>query len=565
MSPVAALLRLTRFSARYVILCLLFSIFVFVVCPVLLGLATQAFFNALSERHAGSTALLAVVAIVVIQVGSAMASPAFGNPWSPMQQKAHVLLRRNLFAAILRLHGRHETSTSAGDAVSRFRDDPELIADTLDALCDLIGRSLFVVIAGIVMWQIDPTMTLVLALPLAICSAFTRMMSGRIRALRSASRASTGELTSFLGDLMSAQLAVKVAGAGNHVIARLDRLGDERRRMEVRDTVFNTLLEAVNLNVGNIGTGLVLLLGAGAMSRGTFTVGDLALFVVYLDAVGWYPDEISRLIGGLKQAEVSLSRMAGIVPGLPVQELTRPAAVYIKGGGPHIPVPPPVEPLEALEIRGLTYNHSGVECGIADISFTVQPGSMTVVTGMVGAGKSTLLRVLLGHLPADAGEIWWNGRLVEDRASFFVPPRSAYTPQVPRLFSETIRENALLGWRADQAELETAVGAAILGADVTRLEHGIDTLIGPRGVKLSGGQVQRLAAARMFVRHPQLLVIDDLSSSLDAHTEAALWDQLFARLGKEAYLVVSHRPAVLRRADQVLVMAHGRIEEMRGG
>jgi ABC-type multidrug transport system fused ATPase/permease subunit len=210
-------------------------------------------------------------------------------------------------------------------------------------------------------------------------------------------------------------------------------------------------------------------------------------------------------------------------------------------------------------VRGLTYGHPGSAGGIADVSFVLERGSFTVITGRIGAGKTTLLQVLLGLLPCEAGEILWNGRPVGDPGTFFVPPRSAYTPQVPRLFSETLRENLLLGWPHDGALLDAALHAAVLEPDVAALDRGLDTPVGTRGVKLSGGQVQRTAAARMFVRAAELLVLDDLSSALDAETEAELWRRLFARGRDLTVLAVSHRPTALRRADQVLVMENGRL------
>ena len=171
-----------------------------------------------------------------------------------------------------------------------------------------------------------------------------------------------------------------------------------------------------------------------------------------------------------------------------------------------------------------------------------------MITGRIGSGKTTLLRALLGLAQREAGEIQWNGQTVGDPASFFVPPRSAYVAQVPRLFSETLRDNVLLGLPQHTVELNEAIRLGVMERDVAELENGVDTVIGPRGVKLSGGQAQRTAAARALVREPELLVIDDLSSALDVETEQELWDRLFERR-ELTYLAVSHRHAVLRRAD----------------
>lgn len=205
--------------------------------------------------------------------------------------------------------------------------------------------------------------------------------------------------------------------------------------------------------------------------------------------------------------------------------------------------------------------------GINQISLTVEPGSFTVITGRIGSGKTTFLRVLQGLLPKASGTIEWNGQAVQDPATFFVPPRTAYTPQAPRLMSATLRENLLLGMVADDSRIQAAIHQAVLEEDLAEMTDGLDTLIGTQGVRLSGGQAQRSAAARMFLRQPQLLIVDDLSSALDVNTEQLIWERLFALTSVEARerptcLVVSHRRPALKRADQILVLKDGRVEDV---
>ena len=165
----------------------------------------------------------------------------------------------------------------------------------------------------------------------------------------------------------------------------------------------------------------------------------------------------------------------------------------------------------------------------------------------------------MGLLPIDGGKIQWNGERVDDLAAFCVPPRVAYTPQVPVLLSETLRENVLLGLPDAPNRMAGAVRSAVLERDISELPNGLDTLIGVRGMKLSGGQAQRTAAARMFFRDAELLILDDISSALDVETEKLLWQRMFDEGVQNTCLVVSHRRAVLERADQILVMEDGRL------
>jgi ATP-binding cassette subfamily B protein len=318
--------------------------------------------------------------------------------------------------------------------------------------------------------------------------------------------------------------------------------------------------------MANIGTGIVLLASAASMQAGTFTVGDLAIFIYYLGFVSEFTTVIGEKIAWYKQVGVSIGRMNHLMQGAPNGELVRHAPVYLHGELP-IPEDAPktlADRLETLEVKNLSYHHVGTPKGVREVSFFLPRNSFTVITGRIGSGKTTLLRALLGLLPAQQGEILWNGQPVADPTEFFTPPRCAYTPQTPALFSETLRDNILMGLSGDDTLLEDAIRLAVLEPDLVEMPNGLDTLVGAKGVKLSGGQRQRAAAARAFVRQPELLVFDDISSALDVDTERTLWERV-AGLGKigvsqATILAVSHRRPALRRADQIIVLKDGRVD-----
>jgi len=301
---------------------------------------------------------------------------------------------------------------------------------------------------------------------------------------------------------------------------------------------------------------------ARSFGQGGLTVGDLGLFAAYATVIAELPKWVGRYLVFHRQADVSVDRLAELLPEPDRRAVVARTRTYLRHGPP--PLAAPDRPradvaLRELRADGLTVSHPGTGRGIAGVDLVVRRGELVVVTGPVGSGKSTLLRALLGLVGADAGTILWNGTVVPDPSTAMVPPRTAYLPQVPRLFSEPLADTVLLGEHA--GDLDHMLWLTCLDEDLATMPDGPATLIGPRGLRLSGGQIQRAGAARALARRPELLVVDDLSSALDVDTEARVWDRV-AGGGFETALLVSHRPHVLERADRVIVLAEGRVAEV---
>lgn len=539
-----------------------FSIVMLFVTGLVPGFVAQQFFNQLAEGGTPDllwlTALLVMSALgrITFLVGCQLTN-------APFMLSSESLMQKNMFRRILSLPAARALPDSPGEAVSRFRDDTSGVTEAMITLNDFIASTVFAVIAFTIMASINLMITIGVFLPLSVVGLIANLAMRRIEIYRKANREATGKVTGFLGEVFGAVQAVQVAGADESVNAQFRKLNNTRLHMAVRDRVFDQLLHSIFWNAVNFGLGFILLFSAQAMQDGSFTVGDFALFAYFL---GWITDFTSLfgvIVARYKQAGVSFARMIRLLGGARPETLVESGPVYLSGPYPDLPGVPPhaAGKLDTLEVVGLTYLHPDSTRGVRELSFRLERGSFTVITGRIGSGKTTLVQVLLGLLPPSAGTILWNGEPVSNPASFFVPPQTAYTPQVPRLFSDTLGNNILMGLPEEGVDLAQALHLAVMGPDIAGMPDGLDSLVGSRGVRLSGGQVQRTAAARMFVRGPDLLVFDDLSSALDVETEATLWERVFAR-PDATVLAVSHRRAALRRADTIIVLKDGALEAM---
>ncbi|MDQ3656341.1 MAG: ABC transporter ATP-binding protein/permease [Chloroflexota bacterium] len=530
------------------------------ILPLVPGLIIQRFFNDLSDNAAAGANSWTFLGLLVAVGVARSISMLIGASEPIYHAVVGALLRKNVFQRILTHPGARSVPVSSGEAVSRFRDDVNAIGMFLSWSFDPIGQTTMLVLSLVILIRIDPLLTIGVFLPLLAIVALVSQMGKRIERFRKANQEAIGNVTGLLGDAFGAVGAVKATGAEGRVVDHFRTVNNARRKATLNDTVFNEFLHSVSTNLANIGTGLILLLAAGKIRDGAFTVGDFALFVSYLSGLAVAAGFVGQYLTQWRQIGVSVDRLTALMQDVPATDLTRHSPVYLHGPFPDLPRTPSIgdDALQSLEVEGLTYHYPETGRGIDDVSFTLPRGSMTVITGRIGAGKTTLVRTLLGLLLPNAGEIRWNDRAIASPDTFFVPPRSAYTPQSPRLFSESLRNNILLGLPEDAIDLPGALHAAVMERDIDTLEDGLETMIGVRGVKLSGGQVQRSATARMFIRPAELYVFDDLSSALDVDTERILWERLFERPGVTS-LVVSHRRPALQRADRIIVLDGGRV------
>lgn len=517
------------------------------------------------QLEAGGTIQIRLIALMLFSSEMIGCLGVYGIMRSngPFWNYTMVLLRKNMLSHILKRPGASALPDSPGEAISRFRGDVFELPLFALWLNDFWGVLCMTIIALVFMIRISPVITLFAIFPVLLIGFISNFATNRIGKYRKESRAAAGRVTGFIGEIFGSVQAVKSSTSEKSIIRQFVKLNETRKKLSIRDRLFNEILHSLFHNSANLGVGVMLIFTGRAIRNGDFSVGSLVLFVFFLEFITEFTTFTGLLAARYKQIGISVERMCRLMNGSKDRNaLIRHSKVYIRDNVPPIAevVRTEKDILNNLSVVDLNFRYPDSVKGIENICFELKRGSFTVIAGRVGSGKTTLLRTLQGLLPKDGGNIYWNSEEVIKADDFFIPPRSAYTSQIPKLFSDSIRNNILMGRSYSDSQIMTAAETAIFDYDLGLMDEGLDTEIGTKGVQISGGQKQRTAATRMFVRKPELYIFDDLSSALDVNTEMQLWDKVFDG-GESTCLAVSNRKTALTRADKIIVLKDGKIEK----
>ncbi len=551
---------LIRYEWKAFIMTFLVSM-LFFVTPLGIALIIREIFNILSGEAVFTFDIWTLIWLLplayVIQLVTDVLFSIIANKFTLRNQ---ILLRKNMIRGVFQQPGANALEKSPGEAISRFRGDNESIVWFTLLISDISAYFVFAVISFILMVNINSTITYIVFIPFLFVVSLIVLADRVIVRFNDANRKAAGRVTGAVGESFNAIQSIKIASAEKHVINHFQKLNEERRIAAVKDSTLQAMLRSLGRIVVTITTGVILYVAAAEMNQRRFTIGDFTLFIFLL---GWLTDFIyyvGEFLAWFQRNRVSFSRILKITQGpsgSPSQDfLLEKGELYVKKTYPEVFPLEGVEEFRNLRTENLSYTYPDTQEGIFNINLNIKRGTLNVIVGRVGSGKSTLLKSILGLLPAD-GKVFWNEKQV-DPSTYLRPPRISYTSQVPSLFSDSVKENILWGLPDEESLLQRATDLAVVREEIMDFEEGYNTKVGPKGVRLSGGQKHRIAAARMFARDPQLYIFDDLSSALDVKTEEQLWDKLFKDTTK-TFLVTSHRKFVLNRADTIFVIKEGRL------
>ncbi len=481
-------------------------------------------------------------------------------------------LRSDLFGHLMTLSPAYYREHPTGDVMSRLTNDVQTVRAMWGAgLLNLANAVIaFVTVLGRMLWA-DPIVTLWAILPFPLIYIVGQAMSRRIYGTMRAVQAELGALSSRIQEDLGAIQVIKTYG-----------LEDVRRKgfVERSEKLLRENMEAAKVRIqlgptlntlAAMGMAILILFGGRALIHGDMTKGEIVAFSGYLARLVWPTLTLGFMLALVQRGRASWSRLV-------VLQDTKPDIA--EGTGPALPA---TKQPAAVEVKDLSIR-IGERAILDHVSLTLAPGTVTAIVGRTGAGKSTLVDALCRLIDVPAGAVFIDGRDVTTLPLASLRAQIGYAPQEAFLFSTTIADNVAMGYGGGTAipaarakELERVVGmaaaedlraepkvtaaatAAGLARDLQAMPEGLGTIVGERGITLSGGQRQRVALARALAAAPRLLVLDDSLSSVDAETERTILSHLREVMSGRTAVLISHRVAAIKDADQIIVLDQGRI------
>ncbi len=462
-------------------------------------------------------------------------------------------LRNDLFSKLFSLPTAYFARTATGDLMARATND--LLAARMVAgpalmyLVDTITRTLILIPA---MFAVNATLAGLALLPL-LALPLVEGVLGRLIHVRSlAIQDHFGLLTDFVRQNIGGARIVRAYNQETPEIRAFARLNEECVAKNLHLARAQAALDPLLMFLGGSSSAIVLLVGGQLVLEGTVTVGAFVAFFVYLALLVWPLVFFGWAINLTFRGSAAMSRINAVFrEPRTIDDPREPAAL------------PSHRPARTIRFDQVWFRYPGpADRGwvLADVSFEVPAGQSLGVVGAPGSGKSALVELLVRLYDPDRGRVTIDGIDVRDLPLDELRRAVGFVPQETFLFSDTLRANLLLGL-PDDGRVERVAEISELAAAVVDLPNGYETILGERGINLSGGQKQRAAIARALAKEPPIVVLDDALSAVDGETEARILQHLRGALVGKTSIVVSHRAAAVRQADQIIVLGDGRIVE----
>jgi ATP-binding cassette subfamily B protein/subfamily B ATP-binding cassette protein MsbA len=465
------------------------------------------------------------------------------------EQKVIFDIRSDLYAKIQRLPLRWFDSRRTGDIMTRVVEDVTNMERVLiDGVEQGLVAALQVLGIGVYLFYLHPVVALWATLPVPFLAAAAWIYSTRGRDRYRNQREATSDLNSLLHDNISGVRQIKAYAAESAEHARFNRFSNRLRDTTLRLMKWWAIYSPGMSFLRMTGYVLVLAFGGGAVMQGTLTMGDFTKFLLFLSLFYEPIDRLNQLNQMLLSGRAAADRVFEILDAADEPNATAGAELPARIAG-HV----------RFERVSFSYQDQPT---LHEITLDAPPGQTIALVGSTGAGKTTVLALLARFYEATTGAITIDGIAIGTLAKSSLRERLAYVTQDPFLFNGTVRENLLLAKRdATADDLWSALASAHAEGFVRDLPNQLDTNVGERGVKLSGGEKQRLSIARALLRNAPILLLDEATASVDSETERQIQDALDRLMKNRTAFVIAHRLSTIQNADRIYVLEKGRVIE----
>ena len=506
----------------------------------------------LSVDHAALAAPLAIlIGYVLLQWFSRILNESRWALYGPIDQR---LQRRLALRAIEHLHGlslRFHLARRTGE-ISRILDNGlkglrELLFDAIFLILPFACEIIFVATTMLV--RVDVAFAGILLATLVVYGTILVIGSEWLRAHQRRAVARGAMAHGQAIDSLINYETIKYFNREDLIARRYDGSLAEVERLTVKSLRFRSTIGVVLVTIIACGMAAMLLLATVRVAAGAMTLGELVLVNTYLLQLIRPMERLGQLYRSIKQSLVDLEQLLALLDEQP-EVIDRMGATPLRGGP------------GAIAFEHVSFHYGAGRGTLEDVSFAVAPGRRLAIVGPTGAGKSSIARLLFRFYDPSAGRILIDGQDISRLTQASVRAAIGVVPQEAVLFNDTIGENiALARPDASPADIEAAASAAALEPFIEALPDGYATLVGERGLKLSGGEKQRIATARAILKRPRILIFDEATSALDSATEQAVQANLAAISKDTTTIVIAHRLSTVVSADEILVLDRGRIVE----
>jgi ATP-binding cassette subfamily B protein len=462
-------------------------------------------------------------------------------------------IRMDATTSLMAMEASYFETRQTGNLMSVLSADVAQLEDVVSDSSTSIIRIIITFSASFaIMFWMSPTLSLILGIPLILVIPMVVWFSTRIQPRYRKQRESTGGIVGILENVLAGIVTVQAYNASDFERARVEReSGDYRDQAILAANLRNRFIPGIYV-VAGLSFGLLVSAGGWLMASGEITPGQFVTYLLISTRLTMPMFVMGMLIGQIQRGEAASKRVFALMD-LEPSIFDKPDAIPLDG------------PIRSISFDDVTFAYPTSEANVLNgISFSASSGEFLGVMGHTGAGKSTILKLVERFYEPQHGTVKINGIDINDYAIASVRDRIGFVSQDPFMFFGDVKSNVSYAREASDDEIRKALETAGAWEFVSELPDGIDTMVGDRGVMLSGGQRARVALARALLKDPDLLILDEASAALDAETEKRIQMSLFGGSNGDSQritIAVAHRLATIRNADEIIAMVDGAIVE----